>query len=60
VLRSLRPEVTTIMVTHRLGSARDCDLIYFLENGRIIESGSFESLTNSDSRFQRMLAASSD
>ena len=35
---------TKIFVTHRLGSIQNCDLIIYMEKGRIIEAGSHEKL----------------
>ena len=35
---------TMIIIAHRLSTLRDCDVIYKLDSGRIIDSGSLESL----------------
>ncbi|MBT4499533.1 MAG: ABC transporter ATP-binding protein, partial [Gemmatimonadetes bacterium] len=35
---------TTVVVSHRLGSARLCDRILVLEEGRLIENGTHDEL----------------
>jgi ABC-type multidrug transport system fused ATPase/permease subunit len=39
VLRTLRSERTTIVITHRLSTVRDADRVYRLHHGRIDEGG---------------------
>ena len=36
--------VTTLLITHRLGSVRMADRIYVLERGRVVEEGTHETL----------------
>jgi ABC-type multidrug transport system fused ATPase/permease subunit len=43
-LAELREGLTTIVVTHRLSTVRDCDRIVCLEKGVVRVSGSFEDL----------------
>jgi len=48
---------TSIIVTHRLGSAKIADRIIVMDEGRIIESGTHEELLKSNGRYSMMYAA---
>lgn len=48
---------TSIIVTHRLGSAKIADRIIVMDEGRIIESGTHEELLNSKGKYSLMYAA---
>lgn len=45
---------TTIIVSHRVSSAKNADKIIVLDNGKIVQEGSHESLINVDGYYQHL------
>lgn len=45
---------TVIMIAHRLSTVTNADRIYVLENGKVAESGTHETLTKSDGLYAKM------
>jgi ABC-type multidrug transport system fused ATPase/permease subunit len=43
-IESLRGQMTVVVIAHRLSTVRNCDLLLYLEQGRIAASGTFESV----------------
>ena len=53
---SLKGQVTLVIVAHRLSTIRNVDQIYVLENGKLVEQGSYMELCKMEhSRFGRMV-----
>ncbi len=51
----LKGERTIVIIAHRLSTVRNCDYIYVLNDGRIVEEGSFDELYGDrNSRFFSM------
>ena len=46
---------TLLIIAHRLSTIRNCDIIYVLEKGNIIESGSYEELYRNGGKFREMV-----
>lgn len=45
---------TTFVIAHRLSTVRRADLLLVVEDGRLVESGTFETLRHAGGRFQRL------
>ncbi|WHA42429.1 glucan ABC transporter ATP-binding protein/ permease [Agrobacterium larrymoorei] len=55
---ALRKDRTTFIIAHRLSTVRDADLVLFMDNGRIIEKGTFDELSMRGGRFTSLLKTS--
>jgi len=48
-INNLSDDLTILMIAHRLTTLKECDVIYRLDNGKIVESGSYnEVIENKD------------
>ena len=55
-LRTLMRGRTTVVIAHRLSTVVDADLIYVLDGGRVIESGSHGALLARGGMYARLYA----
>ncbi|MBR2829918.1 MAG: ABC transporter ATP-binding protein, partial [Solobacterium sp.] len=53
-LKERGKNITTIIITQRINSARDADRIIVLENGRITQSGTHDELIKRDGLYRRI------
>ncbi len=53
-LGRLRGRYTIILIAHRMSTVRSCDVIFELENGRLLGSGTYDGLLKSSEAFRRM------
>lgn len=53
-LETLARSMSIVIVAHRLATVQRADRIYVLEQGRIVESGSWDALTRADGRFNEL------
>ncbi len=52
---ALRGKLTVIIIAHRLSTVQNADIIYVLDEGRIVESGTFEELVQRNGTFRKMV-----
>ena len=55
LLESQRGNKTFLIIAHRLSTVRNADLIYVLDEGKVVESGNFDELVGADGEFARMV-----
>ncbi len=53
-LGRLRGRYTTVLIAHRMSTVRSCDLIFQLEHGKLIGSGTYDALLRDSEAFRRM------
>jgi ABC-type multidrug transport system fused ATPase/permease subunit len=59
-IEDLHGRMTILIITHRLSTIRGADVIYVLEKGRLIESGSWKTLmSKTGGRFRALCRAQS-
>ncbi len=49
------PGKTSIFIAHRLSTVKDCDRVIVLDEGRIVQDGTFEELRSTPGLFQKMV-----
>ena len=57
ILQHLRKELkgrTTLMISHRISTIKDADVIYYLEDGTVVEKGTHEELLEKEGRYSVM------
>ena len=53
-LEELKKDRTIIMIAHRLSTVKNCDKLYFLKEGRMENSGTYEELLSTCEEFRKM------
>jgi len=53
-IESLKGDRTIIMIAHRLTTVMNCDQLYLMEAGEIIQEGTYQNLLDNSSVFKRM------
>ena len=53
-LKLYRPNLSSIIITHRLATIKNCNQIFFIDNGKLIGSGTHESLLENVPMYQKL------
>lgn len=53
-------DLTVIMIAHRISTVRDCDCIYLMDRGHIVDSGSYDELIGTNTIFRGMAKETSE
>ena len=56
-VHNLGRKKTIVLIAHRLSTVRDCDTIFVLENGRLVDQGTYQGLLQESARFQAIASA---
>ena len=52
-IQNLSGDITLIIIAHRLSTIENCDIIYYLSDGEILDSGTFNSLLSQNEKFKK-------
>ncbi len=53
-IHTLSHRKTLIIIAHRIATLRECDAIYMISSGKIVDTGSYEELYRKNQKFRRM------
>ena len=56
-IKQLSGRMTLIVIAHRLSTVRNCDTIFLMKDGRILEQGSYDGLVEGNTLFREMAEA---
>ncbi|MFZ0467551.1 MAG: ABC transporter ATP-binding protein [Thiogranum sp.] len=54
-IQKLSHKLTIVIIAHRLNTVSSCDVIHYIDEGRVVSSGSYEDLAGSCEHFQKMV-----
>jgi ABC-type multidrug transport system fused ATPase/permease subunit len=55
-INNLGDKITIILITHRLKTIKNCDIIFFMEKGLLIKQGNYNTLLENCEQFRKMAA----
>ena len=50
-INNLGKEITIILIAHRLNTIKNCDIVFKIEKGEILNHGTYEELINGNKEF---------
>jgi len=53
-IKEFQGKKTLVMIAHRLKTVKDCDVIYFIDNGTVVDQGSYDELLKRNKVFKNM------
>lgn len=53
-IQDLSGQKTIVMIAHRLKTVQKCDVIYFIEQGEVVDQGTYQQLIDSNPKFKKM------
>jgi len=53
-IESLARKKTLIIIAHRMSTVENCDFLYYMENGKVVDSGPFNDLLKRNSEFRKL------
>jgi len=57
---NLRKDLTIVMIAHRLTTLKDCDLVYVIEQGQLVDHGSYPEVSGRNLQFSKITKKCSD
>ena len=59
-IQRLSKTMTMVIIAHRLSTVRHCDRLFFLSQGRVVDSGTYDELLARNFEFQQMVRATDE
>lgn len=53
-INELSGQKTIVLIAHRLKTVKNCDIIYFMKQGKVIEQGTYQELIDKNTTFKEM------
>ena len=54
-IHKLAHKKTIIMIAHRLSTVKECDNIFIINNGSVVDNGTYKQLVEGNKEFGRMV-----
>lgn len=53
-IQEMSGQKTIVMIAHRLKTVKNCDIIYLMEQGKVVDQGTYQQLIDSNPKFKKM------